>query len=797
MIPLLAALAAGCAKEGESSASPGTAETSAGVAEEAVITLSLPDALTKTALGEKSGGKYPTLWQEGDCIALNGFSSLPLSAEDAGAASAPFIFRDGLSSPFNYVYPAGACSGADAVVFPSSQRYVEDSFDPAAALMYGSSLTYGDARLNHLSSLVRIGLTAAEDVNLSEISLTALGGAALSGTFTLGKNEDGTLDGSLVPAQTRSTVSYLFEPPLALSAEAKFAYIAIPHGSYPDGFKATVKTSDGKVMVLSFFSEGREVAPSKVLEFPEKEFEAGADDVLYIDSPEDLLALGASDNAVLVSDIDMGGTSWTDLASFTGTLDGLGHTISGLPAPLFNTLSGTVRNLVLASKFVETDNRISGSFVRTMNNGSTLEGCVFTGEIIFSRRLESGSEDAFWGGLVGTAAAGSMIKDCVNQGTVCVRNSYLVNPRLGGIVGRYQGNASGLVNRGSVSYDEDSRAATFYMGGIAGVHNGSSGVGTALRNEGSVSCYGTVTGANNCFIGGITGAHSFGNLTDYVSTESGSIVVDTRKLTYGPKVGGLAGQLTITGSTSGLAVKGSGCHSPMLIICNGKSLDRNISVGGLIGYISQSSTTKDQTIALDGCVHDAPVSVQGLLVGKSTAATGRVDFGGLVGTATPVLAGRAHTLEVRDCSNSGDIRFEGGVKYCYAGGIVADVQCAGAVITDCENRGSILVSGEMDNYTSGGIAGLLLEGHTLTRCKNFCDISRGGLISGTSPAVVAASRCGVGGRVWDGSQWTSPVASDFPRFMYAGWAPQDHTAYPQYYTGCSLWDGSSTLSWED
>lgn len=794
MIPLLAVLAAGCAKEGNPPASPGMTEGSPGTT---VITVSLPDAATKTALGEKTGGKYPTLWQTGDCIALNGFSSLPLSAEDAGGASAPFVFRDGLSSPFNLVYPAGACSGAGAVVFPSVQRYVEGSFDPAAALMYGSSLTYGDARLKHLSSLVRIGLTGTDGISISEISLTALGGIPLSGTFTLGKDADGALDGSLVPVQTGSSIKYVFEQALPLSAEAKFAYVAIPHGTYPRGFKAVVKSSDGRVMILGFFSEGREVAPSKVLEFPVVEFEAGADDVIYIDSPAALLALGAEDNAVLVADLDMSDTPWTEIASFTGTLDGLGHTISGLSGPMFTTLSGTVRNLVLATKYVETENRISGAFVRTMNSGSVLEGCVFTGEVSFSRRLESGSEDAFWGGLVGTAAAGSMIKDCVNEGVVAVRGSYLVNPRVGGIVGRYQGNASGLVNKGSVTYDENSRAATFYMGGIVGVHNGSSGVGTGFRNEGPIGCYGTVTGANNCFVGGIVGSHSFGNLTDYVLTDGASITVDTRKLTYGPKVGGLVGQIVITASTNGLTVADGECHSPILLICNGKTLDRNCVVGGIVGAISQSGTNADQTIALDGCVHDAPITVQGVLVGKSTAAAGRATLGGLVGMAAPVLAGRSHALEVRNSINTGDILLEGGVKYCYAGGIVADVQCVNARVTDCGNRGSILAGGEMDNYSSGGIAGLLLEGHVITRCKNFCDISRGGLISGTSPAVAAASYCGVGGRLWDGSQWTSPVTSDFPRFMYAGWAPQDHTAYPQYYTGCSLWDGQSKLSWED
>lgn len=781
-------LAAGCGKElpgGEGQGEP------AGVR----LSVSLPQELSRTALGDKTGGKYPVFWQEGDCISLNGHSSLPLSSEDAGGMTAPFIFRDGLASPFNLLYPV--TSEPDVVVFPHHQHYVQGSFDPAAAPMWGTSAAYEDVTLHHLSSLVRIALTSSEGVTVTGISLTALGGAPLSGTFRAVKDQAGAYDGSLQPLNTGSTIEYSFgEEGVRLGGSPLYAWIAIPYGTYGSGFKAVVKAAGGDVMLLSFFSEGRSVAPSKVLEFPAAEFTADGSGVLYIESADDLLSLGGASNAVLVGDIDMSGMPWTEIASYSGTLDGLGHTVYGLSGPMFNTVTGVVRNLVLASEYTETENRVSGGLVRTLGSSGVVENCVFTGRITYARRLESGSEDAFWGGLVGTASAQTTLRNCTNRGAVTVDGSYLVNPRLGGIVGRYQGGASRLVNEGSVIYGENSTAGALYLGGVAGVHNGS-GTGTDLRNHGDVACYGTVTGSNLCFVGGVVGSHSSGHVADYVSTESGSVTVDTRKMTYAPKVGGVIGQLTITASTKGFNVTGSANGSPIYMVCNGKALDRNAAIGGLIGYISQSGTTADQTIAIDGCSHDAPITVQGLLSGKSTAATGRAVVGGLVALATPVLSGRSHTLEVRNSRNTGDIRFEGGVKYCYAGGIVADIQCVGANISGCENRGSILVEGEMDNYSSGGIAGLLLGGHVVTRCKNFCDITRGGLISGTSPVTAAASWCGVGGRLWDGESWNSPVESDFPKFMYAGWAPSDFASYPQYYTGCSRWDGSSKLSWED
>ena len=82
-LPLLLAVA--CAKE-----IPGQTDDLA--PEGGTLTVCLPETGTKTALGAKTDGKYPVLWKEGDCLSLNGYSSLPLAAGDAGSSSAGFVF---------------------------------------------------------------------------------------------------------------------------------------------------------------------------------------------------------------------------------------------------------------------------------------------------------------------------------------------------------------------------------------------------------------------------------------------------------------------------------------------------------------------------------------------------------------------------------------------------------------------------------------------------------------------------------------------------------------------------------
>ena len=53
----------------------------------------------KTELGQFAEGKYPTLWQEGDQISVNGKTSAALTGDQAGKSTALFSFRGKITAP--------------------------------------------------------------------------------------------------------------------------------------------------------------------------------------------------------------------------------------------------------------------------------------------------------------------------------------------------------------------------------------------------------------------------------------------------------------------------------------------------------------------------------------------------------------------------------------------------------------------------------------------------------------------------------------------------------------------------
>lgn len=399
-LPLLLAVA--CAKEHPGN--PGSVPE-----EGAVITVSLPYSGTKTALGEKAGNLYPVLWKEGDCLSLNGASSMPLSAEDAGATSAGFVFRDGLSTPYNLLYPLSG--EKDLVVFPGTQVYVPGSFDPAAVPMWGTSSTYTNVALRHFFSVVRVSIKTASARVLRSITLTALGGESISGTFRAGVDENGAFDGRLVAENGSPSLVYSFgEEGLSLNAgETAVAYISIPLGSYAEGFKAVIRTADQEYRQLRFFSAGRTVAPGKVLEFPEKDFEdcsvvweyfvsatgtgngKSEDEPMSIDS---MLALLQENSGDTLKDATFHFTAGTHNIASPITLPGkdyysnpVAYTITGDNQAILNG-SGTSQIFVITSdnshvtiKDMTLTNgsaTASGGLVSVQENGPLFEHCSFT-----------------------------------------------------------------------------------------------------------------------------------------------------------------------------------------------------------------------------------------------------------------------------------------------------------------------------------------------------------------------------------------------------------------------------------
>ncbi|MBQ8796951.1 MAG: hypothetical protein IJZ56_02015 [Oscillospiraceae bacterium] len=137
-----------------------------------------------------------------------------------------------------------------------------------------------------------------------------------------------------------------------------------------------------------------------------------ADDPVEISDQAGLAAI-SDGSYILTADIVLSG--WTELSSFSGTLDGNGYTITLSGRPLISTLTGTVKNLILAGQVTETANKNSGALAQNCNG--TIRNCISTADVTFS----GSSPYVYIGGLAGKVKG--TISNCVVTGTVVGGNA--------------------------------------------------------------------------------------------------------------------------------------------------------------------------------------------------------------------------------------------------------------------------------------------------------------------------------------------------------------------------------------
>lgn len=219
--------------------------------------------------------------------------------------------------------------------------------------------------------------------------------------------------------------------------------------------------------------------------------------------------------------------SWTPIGSnyeqpFTGTLDGDGHSVSGI---YINSTAnyqglvgylgkgGTLQNLGVEASYIK-----GGSYVGGLcgGNSGTVTNCYNTGSVTGSGKRV--------GGLCGDN--GGTVTHCYNTGSV-EGNSY-----VGGVCGDNSDNVSNCYNTGSVTGTGDSVGGVcgdnmwgtvincYNSGSVKGTGSNISGV-CGLNEQGTVTnCYnaGSVEGNNS--VGGLCGYNKSGTVTNSHNTGS-------------------------------------------------------------------------------------------------------------------------------------------------------------------------------------------------------------------------------------------------------------------------------------
>jgi uncharacterized repeat protein (TIGR02543 family) len=307
-----------------------------------------------------------------------------------------------------------------------------------------------------------------------------------------------------------------------ITYEQTGTYLDIPqtdHYTFEGWFTAPVggtkiADSTGKVLVANAFAKN-----NTQLYAHWKPMYSGT----YVYDEESLRNIGTSGTYHIVNDITMSNT-WTPKDSFSGTIDGHGHTITGvvykthtsgtntvIDYGFVRVLTGTIKNVtfnetnfeIIKSKDGQTNNNVGG--VAGVLRGGTLENVTMHDPSVYSEHHRdvsaSGSySNARAGGLVGHMESGT-IKNCSATGT-------------GGVYTW-------------AKFGTDRADIHAFSGGIVGYMTGGTVTGCSRGDSVKVSSASEVNGKNSatrCASGGIIGVRDGGTYSNCTSTKNNLIV---------------------------------------------------------------------------------------------------------------------------------------------------------------------------------------------------------------------------------------------------------------------------------
>jgi len=379
-------------------------------------------------------------------------------------------------------------------------------------------------------------------------------------------------------------------------------------------------------------------------------------------------------NYALGADIDAAATAaWNNGAGFaaigdigtqfTGTFDGLGHTISDLtinrPTTDFVGLFGysnsgaTVRNVGMVDANITGQDRVAG--LMAQNNGGSISNSYSSGTV-------SGRDEV--GGLVGLAAFDAPVTRSHSSATVSGAQN------AGGLIGQV------VVNSGAItdSYATGTVTASLQnAGGLVGMIEGGAII-TRSYASGSVS--------GPSYIGGLVGHSQYGDISE--SFASGTVSAAS----YG---GGLVG-LHEYGAISG-------SHATGNITVSGDN------AGGLVGFSNGSSAIDDSYSS--GSVTGGGYGIGGLVgtnvgtVSNSHSAvdvTGGNDVGGLIGRNQGTVT-NSHAI-----GNVSGNNFVGGLAGSNGGTISDAYASTGTVEGTGLYTGGLVGRGDLGNLISNSYA---------------------------------------------------------------------------------------------
>ncbi|MBQ7906785.1 MAG: hypothetical protein IJ309_02295 [Clostridia bacterium] len=491
--------------------------------------------------------------------------------------------------------------------------------------------------------------------------------------------------------------------------------IAYKKGYRFDGWKLTDAASpitDASGKSLAAWHSNRRIADIEAIWIEDKNAPIPITDITSLLAVKD----DPGSNYILLNDITFpdGSRDWTSF-SFTGTLDGNGHKISGIEVysdygnvGLFTTLSGTLKNLTIENLTVVSDSvtkvnvggicsTLTGTIENVTAEGNVsayfaslggFAGSISGGKITGSKSYMTLTTETLEGSALAGGFAGYMtngtISDCESY---CNITAY---QNVGGIVGQCA-NANNVTR--STSYSSVT-AGGGYVGGCVGRIEALQSFAQGTINFNNLTNNGEIISSGNN-VGGVIGYASFyGSWWENASFQiTFTKLTNEGKITAVSNVGGIIGHATSSTSVAAFHPK-----IPIKITdaTNAGEIVAESTVGGIIGY----GYAKDY----------------GSLV-VSSRSSGKITAKHTIGG----IAGYMDNFIIDNCENEGttlvatSYYVENSGYYVRLGGIAGK----GAYITNCTNKVDIEYS-EKGCYI-GGIVGLL--SNSISGCTNEGDIT--------------------------------------------------------------------------
>lgn len=592
--------AAGCAKEIEGEMQvPEQQEDEAGTMMIGAELSDSPDVddVTKTLISDNGDKTYSVFWADGDQILVNGVTSSNIDIDKNNKKSASFTLGV-VDAPYCAVYPASLYvsdsyktvkedSTVIEITIPSKQTYVENGFDPNAAIMTARGEAGGGLAFKHAMAYLKVAVTGT---TVKSIRVNGNDNEALSGAYTISysksgiafgpkKNEEGKAIGN-----TSATIS-CGESGVASGTPV---FIAIPAREYKRGLTLTIVDAENHYQVVrsmkSFTAVPGKVYPTTITFNAAGTYLEGG-----IYTVEDwngfVAAVNEGDWSAWKTTVDgkEGVHLMADIYSSTnlprtndkkadgskcewdGEFYGHNHTITHAGTePLFLHVgkAGKIMDLKVAGeRIVNTNNGWPGVFV--LNNSGEISNCESSVNIT----LEGNSTNA---STICRSNNGKII-NCKNTGNITIKNP-TAEVKVGGITLYSSGEITGCTNTGTISITGVDVNCL-----VSGVVLMASGKVSDLANERDITVEANLTASREIYVGGVIGK------------------CETPEINIIP-AGNVKGVIFRCKNSGKLKIQKSGAFHM-----------KGGCLGGVAASVNTGSSTKDCTI-FDSCTNSGSIS---------------------------------------------------------------------------------------------------------------------------------------------------------------------------------------------